>query len=1183
MDSSAQKYLDDEAEEGESEEDDYDQVDSFIDDEAEEDDQDDDQDEQEDVEMDQNNANTPAKTNGSNKSKLYSLPTNEEMQELKGTSDLFKSNIFKLQIDELLKEVRLDYNMPSLDKVLRAVKEAIDVHPEVRESDLATAKKHMLKKHGIAIPFPNPPPAEDVLYKFAYQKPVATHLVGSYPLQTIAKSTEKFSVDMAVVMPKALFQEKDHLNYRYFHKRAFFLANIAAALKKLPLNISVAHLNNDPRRPCLLINSQKDSNMSFSKCKCNIRIIPSIEADTFPLGRLAPGRNNIRSSEADDTPTPLYNNSLLQDTAHVAHLSFIYKHLKSCAGFRDACLMGNVWLNQRGFSSKEGQGGTGHFFFAMLLSLLLESGGSKGKSRLGHGYSSYQLFKGVIDYLATHDFEKPASAAKAPGIEYALEAFTANFQVVLVGPTATVNFAGGMTKADAAKLQHHARITLQYLNDTIVDRFEAIFLRRLSDPMRVYDMLVRLAIPSDYESTNLDSPSAASSFARQVDQILRRALSNRIKLLTIWQDNDSGAIWDLKTSTPATTEGVINVGLLLEPTRAGRLVDHGPPADSSDVNEFRKFWGDKAETRRFKDGSILESVVWDVKNADERYGIPERIVRYVLGLHLALTEVHCWSRQLSSLIRLPKAAAPLFGDVVAASAFPAAVAAFDGLVKKLKSYEEDVPLGITNVAATSAGLRYTSVLPPRPVDVASFGALPPSARYIYGLEGVITFERSGRWPEDLVAIQKTKLAFLLAFREKLEREAGIQHAAVALEHGTGLDWVDSGYLEVVDESGYAFKLRIFHYREYQLFEERIEQEKNRTEKERSRAIIEQKRWELEYLPVHATTINTLASKRFPNVFSGATRLVKRWLSAQMIAERQMPGELVETICAHVFLDPSPYGTAPGSATAGFIRILEFLSNWDWRREPLIVDFGQDETSYDEDQVVNMDASRRQEIVKMLETHRREDPSMKSGCMYVITSIAGSRASVLPCRMVATRITQLAKAAVKVFREVSRENTWEDVMKMNGIGMQLFTPSLSDYDFELELDYAAMPRYYESIDADSKVLKMRGGGYRNLAVGRQEGQGQLPIDFDPIREYIYDLERIYRDSAAFFYDTHGGKSIYGVWNPLLLTRRPWKVNLGYNSTADDDNKGKRNVSLNTDAALAEMQRIGHGIVKRVVQL
>jgi U3 small nucleolar RNA-associated protein 22 len=26
---------------------------------------------------------------------------------------------------------------------------------------------------------------------------------------------------------------------------------------------------------------------------------------------------------------------------------------------------------------------------------------------------------------------------------------------------------------------------------------------------------------------------------------------------------------------------------------------------------FREFWGDKAELRRFKDGSILEAVVWE--------------------------------------------------------------------------------------------------------------------------------------------------------------------------------------------------------------------------------------------------------------------------------------------------------------------------------------------------------------------------------------------------------------------------------------------------------------------------------------------------------------------------------------------------------------------------------------------
>lgn len=47
----------------------------------------------------------------------------------------------------------------------------------------------------------------------------------------MVKSDELLSVDMVVVMPSSIFQEKDYLNYRYFYKRAYYLACIVAGLQ----------------------------------------------------------------------------------------------------------------------------------------------------------------------------------------------------------------------------------------------------------------------------------------------------------------------------------------------------------------------------------------------------------------------------------------------------------------------------------------------------------------------------------------------------------------------------------------------------------------------------------------------------------------------------------------------------------------------------------------------------------------------------------------------------------------------------------------------------------------------------------------------------------------------------------------------------------------------------------------
>lgn len=115
-----------------------------------------------------------------------------------------------------------------------------------------------MKKKSVVIPFPSPAPASDIQYTFGYTAPSAMHLVGSFPLKTVSKSRDGWSVDVAVEMPEELFQEKDHMNYRYFYKRAYYLAVLASAIqdKKSGMSatkIEFSTLNGDQRKPILVL------------------------------------------------------------------------------------------------------------------------------------------------------------------------------------------------------------------------------------------------------------------------------------------------------------------------------------------------------------------------------------------------------------------------------------------------------------------------------------------------------------------------------------------------------------------------------------------------------------------------------------------------------------------------------------------------------------------------------------------------------------------------------------------------------------------------------------------------------------------------------------------------------------------------------------------------------------------
>lgn len=58
-----------------------------------------------------------------------------------------------------------------------------------------------MRERSIYIPYPDPKPANDVMYKFSYAKPSYINIVGGYALRTGIKQNEGFSIDLVLTMP----------------------------------------------------------------------------------------------------------------------------------------------------------------------------------------------------------------------------------------------------------------------------------------------------------------------------------------------------------------------------------------------------------------------------------------------------------------------------------------------------------------------------------------------------------------------------------------------------------------------------------------------------------------------------------------------------------------------------------------------------------------------------------------------------------------------------------------------------------------------------------------------------------------------------------------------------------------------------------------------------------------------
>ena len=139
------------------------------------------------------------------------------------------------------------------------------------------AKRALWEDFRIAIPFPEPQPSHDAHHKLVYSKPVRIDVIESAVLGAVVKEEQFPVIDLVITMPKvrallwvfldlktnktqSVFQDKDYLNYRYFHKRAFYLACIATGFAGIPSSsyfVQFSYHGNNPLQPMLIISSVK--------------------------------------------------------------------------------------------------------------------------------------------------------------------------------------------------------------------------------------------------------------------------------------------------------------------------------------------------------------------------------------------------------------------------------------------------------------------------------------------------------------------------------------------------------------------------------------------------------------------------------------------------------------------------------------------------------------------------------------------------------------------------------------------------------------------------------------------------------------------------------------------------------------------------------------------------------------
>ncbi|EGD83074.1 hypothetical protein PTSG_03712 [Salpingoeca rosetta] len=656
---------------------------------------------------------------------LYALPSRKELETLREADSLFKSGLFRFQMEELLKHVKAA-------KVPEYVQECVN---NIADSltCFETMKQIKVRKNKVdgkyPVPFQPPLHPKDLDGDLALDlklnggtesRQCAVEYVGSVRRSLLAQPT--LDVDVCIQMPRALLQHQDRKRFRYLYKRAAFLAHIAGIAAKLDGIHSVTYerFQGDELKPVLCItplksaatsarpkpgqrkaakgagddNDDNDGNGNTADgeprpSRFRIVIHAIAPKDFFKPNQLGPKHNTLDwpdlhllypqhkdldfGTQTTGTATPRYTLRILQDVLMMEHAKFVANATKDLGpNFKEAVLLLKTWLRQRGMNSRT-FGVMNGFTATMLLIHLIQ------QRQVPREASAYQMVRKTMAVIASSKWNEEPLAMKhyidvgavPPPIEDIQQAFLVTF----VDPSGFCNLLGHMTIGQYDELRFEAARAIKLLDSDETNAFSSLFLSPV-DPHYKFDTMIhaRLSpeVVSKYPAQLLDRAGNWIDLAsRLLPVLLRRGLGDRAPVVVALPTPQQP--WKITGAPPssifAAQEHVISIGVLLNLETCYRTADILPSTDESDVEAFVNFWGDKATLRALADGSLRHGVVWDCA-PHQRHLLVKWIALHVLARHAKLDAAHVAMQPFFFEPVLAGAGVPAPGALAAASSAP---------------------------------------------------------------------------------------------------------------------------------------------------------------------------------------------------------------------------------------------------------------------------------------------------------------------------------------------------------------------------------------------------------------------------------------------------------------------------------------------------------------------------------
>ncbi|KAI8108438.1 hypothetical protein M9434_006464 [Picochlorum sp. BPE23] len=1060
-----------------------------------------------------------------------------------------EESLMEIGLNSFLSECQVEHT-ESLDACLSRCTDALFAIPEGVVDDKPVRK--MLEEFNF----------QGMKNPFVFKSPLQVRYIWGSSIGALSSFSPVAQI--ALEIPSECFDEKDHLNHRYYAKRILYLSHILVVLKKMKKDVGISNARwsktcIDMRKPCLELSLKEYEGL-------RVEISTAIPVETFPLHKVAPERNTLRSATCtvegrhELCSTPVYNRGIVEDMLVLHAASELTSLAKQFPRMRDVMVLLMAWASQHALL--EGYDGLREEFLLEVLKMVLS------EDQI-YTVQWMHLFRGALLVLANETrFSKKGvfvETRPVPGIVSAAPSHQAwrksGDPIILIDSTGWRNAGQRISAEVLHQASDCAKSTLKTLQEAPgPDAIDTIFMKK-TNPLLVFDMWCKCTVEMPTSRRFESDHGTRRDVENSVKNVAARGLGDRATLVRLVHSpyiTRSNAKGHLVSISHESSDVIL--GLRLDALKASRAVDVGPPADNATAaKEFRLFWGDKSELRRFQDGKICESVIWSTDESNKD-AVVRQILDYILKSKSPVVHVDIPAMSLhESLIR---------STISANKEILAERACIEGatkLGKMLKSLD-DMTLGVVNTQPVSAVLRNTAIYPPFPHELAGGHSIQESdliPRCLSAIDVFCQLEGSGKWPDAPAAYSKMKAALGVQLAQSLKSTYGIDaHAS-------------EKFVDVLFE-GFAYRIILFSERDVAAVQKKA--------KSVGWSVISPE----ENIPLrqdHQGLISSLVAAH-PS-FKNCCRLSKLWVNRQCLGNH-IREEAVELVCAAAYTTHVDIGTqCPASSSAGFMAFLDIIANHPWDVQPLL-----------------LDRSIAEEAGRLMIRLRAVG---RAPAMFIVTGKRNEGDTVncvgwtqdKPSKAVMFRARALAKKAIKIMHRYilgsARDGSTHSLPEM------VFSHPMKDYEVLIRLRkdaldnmvnqnrFAAESESGERVSIKATLLPEESKYCRAVLSGIPrtliENKGakairkDLLIGFNATEIFATLLEEKYGPVAITCVDILGGNTIGLKIKPKFLA--PHEYNPDYSCPIFDPmDIGQNKVAINFEAFAQDILSVGAGFVDSV---